>query len=117
DVLVVMYSINVFATFTLSQLGMVRHWWQTRRTEAHWRRRLIIASTGTLVTGGILVVTTVLKFREGGWVTLVATGAFLIFCRIVHDHYRRVRGMLSSLDDVLTNLPLPEPKSIPELAP
>ena len=117
DVLVVMYSINVFLTFTLSQLGMVRHWWQVRGTEAHWRRRLIISSTGTLVTAGILVVTTVLKFREGGWVTLVATGAFLVFCRIVHEHYRRVRGMLSSLDDVLTNLPLPEPKTLAELAP
>jgi amino acid transporter len=116
DVLVVMYSINVFMTFTLSQLGMVRHWWLVRKTEAHWRRRLIIATTGTAVTAGILAATTALKFTEGGWMTLLATGALILFCRVVRAHYRRVRGMLSSLDDVLTNLPLPEPKTIAELA-
>ena len=41
--LVVMYSINVFMTFTLSQLGMVRHWWQVRAEGGHWRRRMIVA--------------------------------------------------------------------------
>ncbi len=115
-ILIVMYSINVFLTFTLTQAGMVRHWWNERASLAHWRRRLIVAATGTLVTGGILVVTTAIKLREGGWVTLVATGALVGFCFVVRSHYRRVRGMLSSLDEVLTNLPLPEPKTMPELA-
>src|SRR5215467_12355602 len=64
--LIVMYSINVFLTFTLSQLGMVRHWWSVRRTEAHWRRRFMLASLGTFVTAGILVVTSVIKFSQGG---------------------------------------------------
>jgi len=114
--LVVMYSINVFLTFTLTQAGMVRHWWNERARLAHWRRRLILASLGTLVTAGILMVTTVVKLRQGGWVTLVATGGFVVFCVLVRAHYRRVRRMLSTLDEVLTNLPLPEPKSIPELA-
>ena len=114
--LVVMYSINVFLTFTLTQAGMVRHWWNERARLAHWRRRLILALLGTLVTAGILMVTTVVKLRQGGWVTLVATGGFVMFCFLVRAHYRRVRRMLSTLDDVLTNLPLPEPKSIPELA-
>jgi amino acid transporter len=117
DLLVVMYSINVFMTFTLSQLGMVRHWWNDRHRHAHWRRRLIIASTGTLVTGGILIVTSVIKFLEGGWVTLAVTGGLIAFCFAVRTHYRRVRNLLSSLDEVLTNLPLPEPKTLPELAP
>ena len=115
--LVVMYSINVFLTFTLTQLGMVRHWLDVRKQVAHWRRRLAIALVGTLVTGGILIVTTVIKFKEGGWVTLAATGAFIGFCFLVRSHYRRVRRLLSTLDDVLTNLPLPEPKVSPELAP
>jgi hypothetical protein len=78
---------------------------------------LIIASIGTVVTGMILAVTTVIKFEEGGWVTLLATGAFVAFCFLVRNHYRRVKRMLSSLDEVLTNLPLPEPKHMPELAP
>jgi amino acid transporter len=116
-ILVVMYSVNVFLTFTLSQLGMVRHWWNERATLAHWRRRLIIASIGTTVTLGILIITSVVKFREGGWVTLAVTGALIAFCFMVRTHYRRVRRLLFSLDEVLTNLPLPEPKVQPELAP
>jgi amino acid transporter len=117
SILVVMYSINVFLTFTLSQLGMVRHWWNDRHGHAHWRRRLIIAAIGTAVTAGILVVTAVLKFLHGGWFTLVLTGGFIVLCFVVRSHYRRVRNMLKSLDDVLTNLPLPTPKVLPELAP
>jgi len=116
-ILVVMYSINVFMTFTLSQLGMVRHWWSTRGQQEHWRRRLTIAAVGTLVTSLILVVTSVMKFEQGGWVTLLATGGFIVFCFLVRAHYRRVRQLLSSLDEVLTNLPMPEPKNPPELAP
>jgi hypothetical protein len=50
-------------------------------------------------------------------VTLLVTGGLIAFCFLVRSHYRRVRRMLSSLDEVLTNLPLPEPKTIPELAP
>jgi amino acid transporter len=114
--LVVMYSINVFLTFTLTQAGMVRHWWNERARLSHWRRRLIIASLGTLVTAGILLITTVVKLRQGGWVTLGATGALVMFCFVVREHYRRVRRMLSTLDEVLTNLPLPEPRTMPELA-
>jgi hypothetical protein len=116
-ILVVMYSINVFLTFTLTQLGMVRHWWNTRAEQKHWRRRLAVATTGTLVTGLILVITSVVKFREGGWVTLAITGGLLVYCWIVRNHYGRVKNMLSSLDEVLTNLPLPEAKNTPDLAP
>jgi len=116
-ILVVMYSVNVFLTFTLTQLGMVRHWWNERSGLPHWRRRLIVALVGTLVTFGILCVTASVKFREGGWVTLLVTGALIAFCFVVRTHYRRVRSLLSSLDEVLTNLPLPEPKTQPELAP
>jgi hypothetical protein len=116
-ILVVMYSINVFATFTLSQLGMVRHWWEVRLSEAHWRRRFLLALIGTLVTGGILIVTASIKFMQGGWVTLLATGAFVALCIIVRSHYTRVRGVLKSLDEVLSDLPMPAHGQAPELAP
>ena len=116
-ILVVMYSINVFIAFTLTQAGMARHWWTTREAQEHWRRRFIIATTGTLVCGGILVLTAVLMFDRGAWMTLLVTGALIAFCFLVRAHYRRVRRLLSSLDDVLTNLPMPDPKNPPELAP
>jgi amino acid transporter len=116
-ILIVMYSINVFMTFTLSQLGMVRHWWLVRREGGHWKRRMAVALTGTLVTSTVLVVTSVVKFTQGGWVTLIATGGFVGFCFLVRSHYRRVRGMLRSLDEVLGNLPLGEHGAPPDLTP
>ena len=110
--LVVMYSINVFLTFTLSQLGMARHWWAQRREADHWRRRLATAAVGAAVTLTILGVMVVLKLREGGWITLAATGALVVFCFMVRAHYRRVARMTAHLDETLVNLPLrdrPEP--------
>jgi amino acid transporter len=117
SVLVVMYATTVFIAFTLTQAGMVHHWWKTRREQDHWRRRLVIATIGTLVTGVMLFVTVALKFREGVWLALLVTGVFLAGAVLVRSHYRRVRNMLSSLDEGLTNLPFPEPKHQPELDP
>lgn len=114
--LVIMYSINVFLTFTLSQLGMARHWLQVRRHRGHWRRRLAVNATGALVTATILTIMVVLKFREGGWVTLVATGTLVTLCFAIRRHYRQVREHLTSLDESLLNLPLPQSKALPELA-
>jgi hypothetical protein len=116
SMLIVMYSINVFLTFTLTQLGMARHWWRVRGSVVHWKRRIAVAVLGTLVTGTILVVTATLKFLEGGWVTLTVTGGLIGYCFLVRGHYRRVRRMLISLNEVLTNLPLPTPREAPELA-
>jgi len=116
EILIVMYSINVFLTFTFSQLGMMRHWWLERAAGNHWRRRMMVALAGTLVTATVLVVTSVIKFEQGGWVTLLATAALVGFCFLVRSHYRRVRSMLRSLDDVLGNLPLGEHGAPAELA-
>jgi amino acid transporter len=69
SVLVVLYSINVFITFSLSLLGLCRHWWESRYDEANWKARLLLSLLGFMVTGGILIVTVVEKFTEGGWLT------------------------------------------------
>jgi amino acid transporter len=103
--LVVMYSINVFLTFTLSQLGMCRHWWEVRRADPFWARKLAINGLGLLLTGMILCVTVTTKFTEGGWVTLVVTLVFILICQIVRMHYERIQGALKSLDDTLLTLP------------
>ena len=114
--LVVMYSINVFLTFTLSQSGMARHWIRARGEGKPWRRRLAVNAVGAVVTVTILVITATVKFGEGGWVTLVATGALILVCLGVRRHYHHVRRMLASLDETLLNLPFSESKSSPELA-
>src|SRR3984957_1213520 len=48
DALVVLYAINVFVTFTLSQLGMTVHWWTVRGAQPAWRRKILINGVGML---------------------------------------------------------------------
>ncbi len=116
-VLIVMYSINVFLTFTLSLTGMALHWWRQRRALAHWRRRFLLAGSAAVVSALILVIMATLKFFEGAWVTILITTGLVVFCLIVRGHYRRVRRLLVELDEVLVNLPLPQPRAKPQLAP
>ncbi len=80
SVLVVLYAINVFVTFTLSQLGMSAHWWKERRRELRWRRKLFINGVGCAFTALILMLTITLKFDEGGWVTIAITGGLVALC-------------------------------------
>ena len=109
NVIVVMYSINVFLTFSLSQLGMCVHWWQERKREPSWGRRFAINGFGLLLTSSILLVTVTLKFREGGWVTVVITGSFIALCIVCRRHYNSVRLLMKRADDVLTTLPKQKP--------
>jgi amino acid transporter len=103
--LIVMYSINVFLTFSLSQLGMCIHWWKDRKREALWGRKLFINGIGLLLTASVLGFTVWIKFPEGGWVTLLITGAFIVLAFLIKRHYRQVQGHLRRLDDLLTMLP------------
>jgi amino acid transporter len=106
--LVVLYSINVFLTFTLSQLGMCVHWWQERATDPRWRRRLLVNGIGLALTSSILVATTVLKFSVGGWVTVVVTAIFVGVCLYIRRHYERVALALKRLDEELMDFPVIE---------
>jgi amino acid transporter len=112
--LVVLYSINVFLTFTLSQLGMCIHWWQCRHDERRWKRRLAINGLGLCLTSAILVVTLTLKFREGGWVTALITSALIGTCVWIRRHYERTSGYLERLNAILTAVPaVPGARAIP----
>jgi len=108
DTLVVLYAINVYITFCLSQLSMCVHWWQARGEQKDWLRRLFINGFGLCLTTTILVATIASKFLEGGFVTLVMTGFLILFCFFVKRHYLDVRKALGRLDDALVNLPLPD---------
>ena len=92
--LVVMYSINVFITFSLSLLGMSKHWIQERNRERRWLRRLAIHGVGFVMCASILIVTIFEKFRQGGWITVVITGALIAVAFSIHKHYARVRAEL-----------------------
>ena len=100
--LVVMYSINVFLTFSLSELGMSRFFIKNRRTEPHWKKHLPVHLTGLTLCLTILIITTLEKFAQGGWLTLVITSVVILLCYLIKGHYNRVRKGIRELDDMLT---------------
>ena len=101
SVLVVLYSINVFITFSLSQLGMVRHWWGERTREPRWKNKILINGFGLLLTSGILISLCIVKFDEGGWVTLFVTGALVGVAFWVKHHYRQTQKKLHRLNELV----------------
>ncbi|MBI5200386.1 MAG: APC family permease, partial [Elusimicrobia bacterium] len=104
--LVVMYSINVFLTFSLTELGMARYWITHRAQEPRWRSQLAIHGTGLVMCAGILCVTLHEKFLEGGWVTAVITTSTIALCFWIRRHYRQVGQKLRGLDSILQAAPL-----------
>ena len=99
--LVVMYSINVFLTFSLSMFGMMRTTWQQRRALSGWASQLGLFVVGFLLCATILVITVIEKFREGGWLTLLVTAAVVGLCFLIQRHYHNVRARLAELYDGL----------------
>ena len=102
--LVTMYSINVFVTFSLSQVAMLRYWLQRRR-ETGFKRGALVHGAALLLCLAILTGTVYEKFGQGGWITLAVTGLVVGLCFVVRRHYRRVRENLSRLDEIMNALP------------
>jgi amino acid transporter len=102
--LVIMYSINVFLTFSLSMIGMCRHWIALRRDNPLWRRRLALFGLGAVLCVSILVVTICEKFDQGGWRTVSVTGLCVGLCFLIHRYYDRVGKSLRRLDESLGQL-------------
>jgi amino acid transporter len=102
--LLTMYSINVFVTFSLSQLGMLRYW--LRHLSRPGRRRgLAIHGVALALCLSILVGVVYEKFLAGGWVTIVVTGVVVTGCFLVRRHYTHVQENLKRLDTILGALP------------
>jgi hypothetical protein len=120
--LIVLYSINVFITFSLSQLGMVRHWWNFRNKVKGWIRKLLINGVGLILSGSILVTMIIFKFNEGGWITLLITGTLVGLALLIKRHYYNTMLLLHRLNDLVavvesSNQRLEEHKHPPKLDP
>ncbi|MCV7423248.1 APC family permease [Mycobacterium yunnanensis] len=100
--LIQLYIVGVFVSFTLSQIGMVRHWTRLLRieTDATQRRRMyrsrIINAIGLLCTGAVLIVVVVTKFRAGAWIAILAMGALFGLMKLIHRHYATVSSELEA---------------------
>ena len=103
--LVVLYSINVFLTFSLSELAMCRFWVRERKKHATWRKHISVHLVGLTLCLFILTVTVYEKFQQGGWVTLALTGGLIAGCFLIRRHYRLVHDNLRRLDGILEALP------------
>lgn len=100
--LVVLYSINVFITFCLSQAGMVKHWWSSRAQG--WVRKIVINGCGLILCSFILGSVLVLKFHDGGWITIFITGSLVALAVLIKRHYAGTLKQLKRLDELLLSV-------------
>lgn len=103
--LVVMYSINVFLTFSLSMLAMFCMLLRRRKSGQPWRRQITLFAVGLVLCASILAVTVFEKFHEGGWLTLSVTLLLVLLCLLVKRHYRWMQNHLEELYAGLDKLP------------
>jgi amino acid transporter len=117
SLLVILYSMNVFLTFSLSLLGLCVYWWKTRRKAGHWKRRFILSIIGFILCASILIIMVLEKFAEGGWATILITSALVGFCYLIHRRYRSIYKEMHKLDQLLTIPLIPKVFDKPRLNP
>jgi amino acid transporter len=89
DRLIPLYAVGAFLAFTLSQSGMVVHWWKDRGPG--WLKSALVNGLGALVTGITTVVVLVAKFVQGAWITLLFIPLTIVFFALVRRHYHHVK--------------------------
>ncbi|AJE81763.1 hypothetical protein SLNWT_1387 [Streptomyces albus] len=103
--LIQLYIVGVFVSFTLSQIGMVRHWNRHLRSERdqakrrHMLRSRVINAFGAFFTGLVLVVVLVTKFTHGAWVALLGMVIFYVTMSAIRRHYDRVSEEISAPEE------------------
>ncbi len=88
DRLIPLFAIGAFLTFTMSQAGMVVHWWREGRGRVGWR--LGVNGLGAATTGVALLVILAAKFVEGAWITVIAIPLVIVLLRGIHGYYARL---------------------------
>ncbi len=86
--LIPLFAVGVFLAFTMSQAGMVVHWWRLR--DPHWRRSLAFNATGGLLSAIVFITAAITKFTAGAWVALLAVGLFILLAISIRRHYDSV---------------------------
>lgn len=85
-----LYAVGVFMSFTLSQSGMVRHWWRLRKEQRGWQRSLVINGLGALATATVAIIIARTKFFDGAWIVVILIPIMVIGFELIHRHYTRV---------------------------
>lgn len=95
--LIPLYAVGVFTSFTLSQIGMVKHHLKLR--EDKWKISLAINAIGAVATFIVLLVVAITKFMSGAWVSILVVSIIYILFKSVHKHYQRVHMSIAVPDD------------------
>jgi amino acid transporter len=97
--LINLYAVGVFTAFTLSQTGLVVHWWRLRNTAgaSHWRQSLAINLVGAIATGIVAIVITLTKFVHGAWIVVVLVPLFVLLFKAISRHYASARRQIAEL--------------------
>lgn len=109
--LINLYVIGVFVSFTLSQLGMIRHWTRNLKTtadkseRARMMRSRMVNSVGFVMTGTVLVIVLATKFTKGAWLVVIAMPIIYFIMQRIHGHYEKVGRELATTDDERMILP------------
>lgn len=87
DALINLFAVGVFMSFTLSQAGMVRHWWRLRGP--HWLRSMVINGLGACTTLLVALIISFSKFLEGAWVVVLLIPVLVVMFMAIQKHYMR----------------------------
>ena len=99
--LIPLYTVGVFLAFTLSQAGMVRHWWRLRAEEPRWRARAFINGIGAVTTGIVAIEVAASKFLLGAWMVLLLIPLLIWVMSAISRHYARLRTALRAQTPVV----------------
>lgn len=113
EALIIMYSINVFITFTLAIFGLLRSA-LARKPAARNQRDIAVFSVGFALCLTILAVTVTDKFASGGWVTLLITACLVGLCIWIRSHYLKIQKQLEQLRE-LADRTMPMGEGVPTL--
>jgi amino acid transporter len=97
DRLIPLYAIGAFLAFTLSQAGMVVHWWKNGRPHL----KMVVNGLGAVATGITAMVVLVTKFMSGAWVTALLIPIMIVIMRSVRRHYDRVEQETELLEPLV----------------
>ena len=92
-----LYAVGVFCSFTLSQSGMVVHWFRVKGRR--WRSKAVMNGFGALLTGVVLMVVLSTKFLQGAYIVFAAAIVLMLLFSYLDRHYRKVARALEPPDD------------------
>lgn len=92
ELLIGLYAIGVFLSFTLSQSGMFIHWIKSR--EKHWQAKALINGFGALITAAVVVIIAITKFRQGAWVIIILIPTLVFIMLQIKKHYTGIHDKL-----------------------